>query len=77
MDRFVGVTVDSCATFCCTAASGWVDRFVAVTMMYVPVVCPPFRGLLCFFIFPFFSRYPGPALAQFSIPLMELLRGII
>ena len=40
-----------CTTFCCTAVSGWVDRFVAVITMLCgsPVVSPPLRGLFFFF----------------------------
>ena len=48
-----------CATFCCTAVSRWVDRFVAVTMLCVPpVVSPP----LCvfFFLFSFSPAMPAP-----------------
>ena len=48
-----------CTTFCCTAESGWVARFVAVTMLCVPpVVCPPLRGL--FVSFSFSPAVPAP-----------------
>ena len=41
-----------CTTFCCTAVSRWVDRFVAVTMLCVPpVVSPPLRELFSLFSF--------------------------
>ena len=50
-----------CTTFCYTAASQWVDRFVAVTVLCVPpAVSPQLRGL--FFLFFLFSSDPGPAL---------------
>ena len=58
VDRFVGVT----------GVSGWVNRSVAVTMMCVPVVSPPLRGV--FFSFSILSIYTGTALASFSVPLL-------
>ena len=47
-----------CTTFCCTAVSRWVDRFVAVTIMCIsPVVSQSLRRLFySFFFFPQLRR---------------------
>ena len=60
-----------CTTFCCTAVSRCVDRFAAVVLSCRVSTA----SWIMFFLLLFFSRYTGPALAQFSVRLVLIYVG--
>ena len=75
MDRFVGVTAVLPLHCCCSTAVLLLYRVVGgyEVHRFVPVVCccrvsTRLRGFFSFF----FSRYSGPALAWFSVPLVYI-----